>query len=144
MNSNNLANIEIFNRSVGILFGKLLETFPKRTEIIFNDLAIEMFDDDDNTETYFDKHELFAETTVWLERSGYIWASKIESYEAYGVVLTPMGLETMKHTPEALTGKSIGEEISSAIKSGVKETAKSALATIVSIALTEGYKVLSR
>ena len=144
MKNNNLVNLEIFNRSVGILFGKLLETFPKRTEIIFNDLAIEIFDDDDDTETYFDKHELFAETTAWLERAGYIWASKIENYEAYDVVLTPMGLETMKHAPEALTGKSIGEEISSVIKSSVKETAKSALTTIVSIALTEGYKVLSK
>lgn len=145
MKETSISNIETFNRSVGLLFGKLYETFPKRVQLGFNDLAIEMFDDDDNgNEVYFEKLAIFSETVSWLEQAGYIWADKIDNYDAYGIVLSPKGLEVMKVVPGTLSGKSIGEELSKIVKSGAKETAKTVVSGLVSFALTEGFKLLSK
>lgn len=138
------SNVEIFNECVGLLFGKLYMAFPKRITVSYNDLTFEMSEENEDRAVYFEKHSMFSETMHWLEKAGYIWTDKVDEWEASNVVLTPKGLEVLKSIPVSISNKSIGDELLNAIKSGAKETAKSLISSVVSIALTEGYKMLSR
>jgi hypothetical protein len=142
MNEQSASNIDIFNQAVGILFGKLYEKFPERINLDLNELAFELFDGDQIGEAlYMETHVLLSETIRWLDQAGYIWTGLINKWEANEVVLSPKGLEVLKVVQDSSQQKSIGESLSIVLKSGAKEAAKTAIQGLVSIALTEGYKI---
>lgn len=136
-------NPELFDKCVTIIFATLYQKFPLQIELDFNDLAIELWEDGDNDEKYFNIHEIFANTVSWLVKSGYIWAEKVDAYNSYGTVLSPAGLELLK-MPSSLSKntqksqKTIGEDLIETMKSGAKDVAKD----LIKKGLTEGFKFL--
>lgn len=134
--------IDVFNTNVGIILTKLYEKFPLRINLSYNDLAIELFEDSDEDGGDFDKVDVFGATVAWLEQAEYIWASKVDNDEAFGVVLSPKGLELLKAKPDSLSGQSIGDQLLSIMKSGAKEAAKSAIKDLITLALTQGFQLL--
>lgn len=130
----NQSNIEIFNRCVASALNVLYEKFPVPTDLVFNDLTIELWDDHiDDEVSYFEKHEIYSQTVNWLEKAGFIWLSNIETHVAYSVVLSPKGLELLK-VPSSLEKpcESLGDQIREALDKGAKDAA----AGLVSKALT--------
>lgn len=122
-------NIEMFDRCVASAISELYARFPVPIHMDFNELVFVLWDDEDDKETYFAKHELYANTVSWLERTGFIWLEKADNFEAFGVVLSPQELELVK-MPGSLEkpGESLGAQLKEALNTG----AKGAAATLVS------------
>ena len=135
------SNIEIFDRCVASVLAELYVHFPLPQDLIFSDLAMDLWDDDkDGEESYLHKHEVYSQTVNWLEKADFIWLSKMNSYEAWGVVLAPKGLELLK-TPSSLDkpSESLGDQIREAMDMGAKGTA----ANLVKKALTTSITMFS-
>jgi len=134
VNSYMTDNVEFFNRCVASVFSELYGAFPVPTDLHFNDLAIELWDDEtDDGVSYLDKYEVYAQSVSWLERAGYIWLNKWCHHEAYGVVLSPKGLEALK-VPESL--KKPSETLGAQIRQALEKGAMSSASGLVSRALT--------
>lgn len=133
-------NIQTFDRCVASVLSTLLEYFPIPAHLDFSDLAIQLWDEGDDEEAHFDKHEVYSCTVAWLHRAGYIWANKLDNWEAFGVLLSPQGLELLK-MPVSLEqpGPTFGEEIGDAMKQGAREKA----AELVNKALTLGIRLVT-
>ena len=133
-------NIETFNESVAIIFGELYKSFPIPIGLSYNDLAITLFKDDDEAIDHEQNLDVVENTILWLKNSGYIWYDTTSEMQVYGAVLSPKGLEVLKVVPTSLTeDSSIGESLISFTKEGTKETR----ASLIALALTEGYKLLT-
>ena len=133
-------NIEIFDRCVASVLCELYVNFPVPKHLVFNDLSVDLWDDSDDDESYTNKHNIYAHTVSWLEKSGYIWLINPDEYEAHEVVLTPKGLELLK-MPSSMEvpGESFGDQIREALGKG----AKNAAANLISKALTVGVTIVT-
>jgi hypothetical protein len=138
----NNTHIDLFDKSVTVVLATLYKEFPIPTQLSFNELAFDLWEDEDDDQKHFKRHSVIANTIKWLERSGYLWAEKIDEYDAYEVVLSPSGLEllkmpsSLKESDKSLT-KSVGESLLETMKSGTKDAAKD----LIKKALTEGFKL---
>lgn len=133
-------NIETFNESVAIIFEELYKSFPIPIGLSYNDLAITLFKDDDEPIDHEQNLDVVENTILWLKNSGYIWYDTTSEMQVYAAVLSPKGLEILKVIPTSLTEDStIGESLINFAKDGTKETR----ASLIALALTEGYKLLT-
>uniref|UniRef100_UPI0035C73130 hypothetical protein n=1 Tax=Serratia quinivorans TaxID=137545 RepID=UPI0035C73130 len=139
-------NIERFNDIVGIIFGKLYESFPVKTDIMALDIVggiekMEYFgnhDAEDVLTASRDDVMFFLDTVDWLQDSGYLTA--VGSTDGiHSAVLTAKGLEVLNATPGSLETP-LGARILDTAKSEGKE----ALRSLVSQALGIGLQYVTR
>lgn len=131
-------NIELFNRCVASVFSELYGKFPLPIDLHYNDLAIELWDDEIEEEgAYFDKYEIYAQSVSWLEKAGYIWLNKWDHHEAYGAVLSPKGLEALK-VPESIKkpSKTLGAQIGQALEQGAMSSASGLVSQALTASIT--------
>lgn len=134
------ANIEVFNESVALVFGELYKSFPVPVGLSYNDLAITLFKDDGDVVEYEKVLDVFESTVLWLKDAGYIWFDTTSEMQVFGAVLSPKGLEILKVVPTSLTeGSTIGDSLINFANEGSKEIR----ASLITLALTEGYKLLT-
>ena len=55
-------NINLFDEWVTVILVTLYKEFPVQTELSFNDLDMELWEDEDSQEKHFEKHEVFEHT----------------------------------------------------------------------------------
>lgn len=134
-----LKNIELFDLYVGKIFVKLYENFPLRIDIS----PCKMIGKEINEDTLEAPKEcdIFIDTMIWLEESGYIkYSSQEGNHYFLKVVLTAKGLELLKAVPPSVeTKKGIGERLTTLSKIGSEEAIKEA----VNIMLSMGVKMFS-
>ena len=135
----NPTNIEIFDLCVGLFFAELYKNFPKRIDIRFADVPHSLFDEIDSMALVEQKFEMYEHAAKWLYDSGYVLAHHVDARGAEGIVLSFKGLEALHTKPRSLfSRKRIGEQIVDAVKDGAKLSVQKA----VSIALTNGAKIV--
>lgn len=132
-------SMEKFNKLVGILFGKLYESFPVALEVepeTFLDSIIDELD----AEGAFGFSDYFDSTVRWLDMAGYVWIVQDRSADYaphFDVVLSERGLEALRRVPSSLEGNaSIGERLVAYSKS----KASDAIGTLISLAVTTTYQ----
>jgi hypothetical protein len=112
------ANIDEFNKIVGIIFSQLYQSFPVNLPIIDREAIAEAFEikSGDMTTHKLPSGRIFsnvlAHTIAWLVSQNYMVASG--SHSAERVVLSDKGLAALNAVPEKLSG-SVGSTL-------VKET----------------------
>jgi hypothetical protein len=141
-------NIDMFDIFTGYIFKELYENFPVCFDVNTTDVVEKINGEMAKYDT--DKKELiFSETMFWLQDSGFITfkapGEKVITMDS-GVcafpsfmccVLTAKGLEVLKKVPKAITKrKTIGEELSEAVKGGMR----SKISEYVGVALSQVIK----
>jgi hypothetical protein len=157
-------NFDKFNYLVGCVFALLQDEFPCRHRIDF----IKLIGAEQCSETYGDGErwtgrylrdgeiqdlskeiELAYETIHWLHETGYLIGSvDINRTGRYAfVTLSPKALEILKVFPTSVdakpSGKSIGQELSEAVKSGAKSQVSALTSKALSYLFKVGFDVLS-
>jgi len=116
-----MKNIEMFDLYVGRIFAKLYEAFPLRVDV---DVCVECGKEIDQQELYIPKEcEIYYDTLVWLEKSGFLHIDRENRpYGFGGVVLSAKGLELLKSTPKSVKHQDgIGEKIRDLVVQGRDE-----------------------
>lgn len=135
------SNIDTFNKCVAIIFIELYNEFPVRIDDMrFNDLAIRLFDENDEAVVHESNLDVFFSTVRWLHQAGYIWLSNMNDLHAFDVTLSPKGLELLKLVPDSLDDK---KTVGQLLLDTAKHSGKSSLSSIIHIALTAGYAALA-
>lgn len=136
-------NIEKFNEIVGIIFGKLYESFPLKIDLLSIEVIGEplQYSDgiySDELCTTVEDHRFFLDTVDWLMTNGYL-AGTMSSASCHRAVLTAEGLEVLKAIPDSLETP-LGDRIKETLKTESKE----ALRSLVSQTLGIGLQFVSR
>ncbi len=117
-----------FNRLTVLIFGRLLEDFPKPSS-----LTVDGFQDSNNHVEL----QIFRETIIFLQDNDFLefrTATGTGSY--HGVKLTLKTLNILNQTPDALRpSPTVREKLVSAIKIGTKEAFKETVKVIVGEAI---------
>ena len=142
-----MKNIELFDIYVGYIFNALYEDFPVCKDFDTPKCVKEINGQTADIETRR-KEFVFSETLFWLQENGIVEIEKpdrrlitigsgLEPYPYFTCVrLTAKGLAILKKTPQSIsTDKTLGEEITEAVKNGFKER----ITDLVKVAL--GYIV---
>lgn len=133
-------NIDRFNAMAGLLLAHLYGTFPHRVSIDERGFVSTDGIEPGWWDTYHGSRQLYVSTALWLRDAGYIWIET--EHEMHGIfdgcVLSPKGLEALKAVPPALSGKSFGDSLITAAKSGALDTVKGIAGEVV----TQSYKVM--
>lgn len=151
-------NFDKFNYYVGCVFALLHDEFPCRHKIDFVKLigAEECAETHDNSGSWTGRYirdgeiqdvrkelDLVYETVNWLYETGYLIGSvgATQLGRSAFVTLSPKALEILKVVPASIdslsAGKSIGQELSEAVRSA----AKSQVSDLASKALSYLFKV---
>lgn len=157
-------NIEKFNYYVGCVFALLHDKFPCRHNIDFVDLigceqCAETYSTagrwtgryfrDGEIQDVTDELDLAYETVNWLFETGYLIGSVSVTQlgKSAFVTLSPKALEILKVVPAAIdsksSGKSIGEELSDAVKSAAKSQVSEIAGKALSYLFNVGWNALS-
>ncbi|WP_145133629.1 MULTISPECIES: hypothetical protein [unclassified Pseudomonas] len=129
-------NIETFDQLTGLIFAKLYERFPIPASLDimeFHEVFSSTGEEADIDTSFFNA------SVRWLIDSGYIsdraiWAGTNNFQQC---TLTAKALEILKGTPSVLSGKSIGDELQTAVKSGTLESLKA----LTNEALSRGFGI---
>jgi hypothetical protein len=120
-----MSNIDVFNTGAALAFAKLYEAFPNEIKLEVADL-----DPDADRETIL----TYGYGIEWLIAEGFmkgksVWAEPVTFIEA---ILTSKGFAALNSIPDAIKERqTLGKRITSALKSGSKETAKELISVIV-------------
>ncbi|WP_281952008.1 hypothetical protein [Nitrosophilus kaiyonis] len=128
-----MKNIELFDIYVGYIFNKLYDDFPVCKDFDTTKCVKEINGATANIDTKR-KEYVFSETLFWLKENGIIEIEKphqrtitigtgLEPFPYFTCVrLTAKGLAILKKVPDSISDKkTIGEEITEAVKNGFKE-----------------------
>ena len=128
-----MKNIELFDIYVGYIFNALYEDFPVCKDFDTPKCVKEINGATADIDTKR-KEFVFSETLFWLKENGIVEIEKpqnrliamnvgLEPYPYFTCVrLTAKGLAILKKTPESISDKkTIGEELTEAVKNGFKE-----------------------
>ena len=131
-----LKNIELFDLYTGKILAKLYENFPLKIEVDVCDmLKLEI---DQQNMTVPKECEIFNDTMEWLKESGFIYYEEKGMYSFHRVVLSAVGLETLKATPSSIKERDgIGEKIRDAVIRGKNEAIRTGVRLALSHALTK-------
>jgi len=136
-----MSNISSFDEYAGRVFALLYDSFPIPIDLTIGDVL-------DQQDLYM-QHGLPAEfnteceigacTVQWLADAGYLNMHSSNGNDFFKLVLTEKGLEVMKAIPGIINSESqpLGKQISTALKTGTKETLK----LLTNQALAIGVKI---
>ena len=120
-----MANIDYFNRVVGITFGILYESFPLPVDINFSSTYTDIIFDNNNDTIY--RRQIVEATLDWLQYSGYIVFTKQQNkhLEIEKAFLTGKALEALHKIPDSINSdkKTLGEKFADAAGDIVKLSA---------------------
>lgn len=142
-------NIDLFNEYVAKIFATLYRHFPIPTDLSAEEIAgvkhdEKEYDNGFSSGTYFKvqpefekQDEVFSSTVKWLTSAGYIWTEGGDiSYDQLSyktIVLSPKTLQILNVIPAALEkskeNKSLGDQLSEAVKDGSTDAAKDLVKT---------------
>ena len=129
-----MINIELFDTYTAEIFTILYENFPVSKDIKTHEIVKSVKTDPETSDRNL---QICSSTMHWLRDSGMVsvYAPSKKTFSTSDdvgidylftcVVLTAKGLEILKQTPKSVQrgGASLGEEISSAVKKGMREEA---------------------
>jgi hypothetical protein len=157
-----MTNEEKFNYYVGSIFAALLDVFPRRTQLDLAKLAgaesVQQTYSNGRASTQYvrngivedlkDEIELVFETVHWLYETDYLIGSV--GFNQFGrnafVTLSPKALEILKSVPESIDSKqskSIGQELSEAVKKSAKNKVGELASEALTYALKMGWNAIS-
>ena len=129
-----MKNIDLFETYTAAIFARLYEAFPLPCA-----LDAQQISDCPGIDEFGAMQkpaEICRATMGWLADSGYIRAAGATQYAMTGAVLTAKGLEALKATPEALSGKTpVGERIAQLVATGSMDLAREAARVAISSAV---------
>ncbi len=129
-----MKNIELFDLYTGKILSKLYEHFPLKVNIdVCEMLGLEIDEESLNIPKECD---IFNDTVEWLKQSGFIYYDHRFAYAYSGVVLSAVGLETLKATPQSIKARDgIGEMMRDAVIRGKNEAIRTAVRMALSHAV---------
>ena len=120
-----MANIDYFNRVVGITFCILYESFPLPVDINFSSTYTDIIFDNNNDTIY--RRQIVEATLDWLQYSGYIVFTKQQNKHLgiENAFLTGKALEALHKIPDIINPdkKTLGEKLADAAGDIVKLSA---------------------
>ena len=139
-------NIEKFDRISAKTFALLYESFPvPRDLLVAPDYGVphiqEIVDsigiDSENFASEREEIEFIYATIRWLESAGYLdYGKELQLFGFRNAVLTAKGLEILKAIPPSIStdtaGKTLGELVEDAVKSGAQESISNAVKGVLS------------
>lgn len=133
-------NIERFDQLTGRVFADLYAAFPipKTLSDISYANASSTEADESEQEVNPEFANLFVYTVRWLAASEYLTHSvqmMSSPYVFEDCVLTAKGLEALKATPASIGGKSLGQSLQDAAKTGAMDALKKLSGQVLSVGM---------
>lgn len=121
-----MKNIELFDLYAGKVLAKLYESFPLKIDIdVCEMLGLEI---DQESLDIPKECDIFNDTVEWLKQSGFIYYDQKFPYAYSRVVLSAVGLETLKATPQSIKARDgVGEMMRDAVIRGKNEAIRTAV-----------------
>lgn len=158
------SNQEKFNYYVGVIFAALLDEFPRRTQLNLATLAgaekceetyiggryTARYIRNGEVEDVKDEMDFIYETAYWLFETGYLIGSVAMTKlgRSVFVTLSPKALEVLKIIPASIDStpavKSIGQEISDAVKASAKKQVGELASQALTYAIKFGWNVVTQ
>lgn len=136
-----MSNISNFDEYAGRVFALLYESFPIPVDLTIGDILGEqdIYMHHGIPAEMMTECEIASYTVQWLSSAGYLSMQAGNGNDFFSLVLTEKGLEVMKAIPGVIDSQSqpLGKQISTALKSGTKETLK----ILTNQALAIGVKI---
>lgn len=139
-----MSNISSFDEYAGRVFALLYESFPIPVDLTIGDILgqQDLYMHHGIPPEMMTECEIASHTVQWLASAGYLSMQAGNGNDFFSLVLTEKGLEVMKAIPGAIDSQSqpLGKQISTALKTGTKETLK----LLTNQALAIGVKIAAQ
>jgi hypothetical protein len=138
-------NIDRFNKATLVVFDKLYQAFPVPVELSASKIAMDTLPPDATFDESFQSIEPVFYTIEFLRKEGFIEYGQHtqDGTTFFQAQLTTKSLALLGQTPSALEPQvSVGDNIRSLVKGGIKEVGSEAAKKAVELLFTHGPSLL--